>query len=242
MSMQNEKSNALLSELKERLQLAVEAELESLVLYGSAAANDFDQDFSDLNVLCLMKRLDGPTLAKLAPVVKWWQGKGQPLPMLFTIEELRRSADVFAIELYDIKAHHQVLHGPDHIAGLEVPMALHRVEVEREFRVNLIRLRQQYMAVAEDKGKVRDLMAASISTFLTLFRHARIALGQPAPGSKRAAVALMAESMAIDAAAFDAILNLRGEKKNQKVDCNDLFNRYLSGLDQVVFEVDRRLK
>lgn len=239
--MQNEKSDALLSELKERLQMAVEANLESLVLYGSAAANDFDEDFSDLNVLCLLKQLDGGTLARLAPVVKWWQGKGQPLPMIFTLEELRRSADVFAIELYDIKEHHRVLHGPDHISALQVPMELHRVEVEREFRVNLIRLRQQYMAVAQDKEKVRDLMAASISTFLTLFRHARIALRQPAPGNKREAVAQMAESMAIDAAAFEAILNLRGDRKNQKMDCGELFNRYLQGLDQVVAEVDRRL-
>ena len=73
--------------------------------------------------------------------------------MLFTIEELRCSADVFAIELYDIKQRHKVLFGADHFTNLEVPMDLHRVAVERELRTNLIRLRQKYMAIADHDAK-----------------------------------------------------------------------------------------
>src|SRR3954462_12055829 len=137
----------LLDDLLEKLKQANGDNLDSVVLYGSAAAGEdgFHPEFSDLNVLCLLQRLDSAALQKLSPAVAWWEKQQQPAPMLFTLEELRSSADVFAIELYDIKNTHRVLFGPDHFAQLNVPMNLHRVAVERELRTNLIRLRQRYM-------------------------------------------------------------------------------------------------
>jgi hypothetical protein len=81
----------LLDDLLGRLQQASKENLDSLVLYGSAAAavDGFHPEFSDLNVLCLVKRLDAAALQKLSPVVAWWEKQKQPAPLLFTIEELR---------------------------------------------------------------------------------------------------------------------------------------------------------
>jgi predicted nucleotidyltransferase len=235
----------LLDDLLAKFKQAAGDNLDSVVLYGSAAAetNGFHPEFSDLNVLCLVKQLDTAALQRLAPVVSWWEKQEQPAPMLFTIEELRHSADVFAIELYDIKNVHRVLFGTDHFSTLEVPMNLHRVAVERELRTNLIRLRQRFMAASANDGKaVLQLMTDSVSSFVTLFRHALIALGQQPPERKRDVVDKLAASLGFDRSAFDSILDLReGKLKKDQINVSSVFEGYLNSIQRVVEEVDRRL-
>ena len=57
-----------------------------------------------------------------------------------TRQELERSTDVFTIELLDMQQHHRVLFGEDVVQGLQIPMHLHRVQVEYELREKLILL------------------------------------------------------------------------------------------------------
>jgi len=133
-----------LQELVSRLKLAAGENLRAAVLYGSAVDHEF-HEHSDLNVLCLLHRLGGADLENLRPVGLWWWRNGHPPPLLFTLAELRNSADVFSIELLDMKARHRMLEGADFLAELEVPMARHKLQVERELRTNVIRLRQSFL-------------------------------------------------------------------------------------------------
>lgn len=233
----------LLDDLLAQLRHALGDNLDSLVLYGSAANGNFSAEYSDLNVMCLVKRLDPAALQRIAPAVAWWNDHKQPAPMLFTIDELRRSADVFSIELYDIKQRHKVLFGADHFTTLEVPMDLHRVAVERELRTNLIRLRQKYIALAGgDSAPIVQLMADSISTFTTLFRHSLIALGETPPQHKRDGVHVLADKLHFDRKPFDQILDLReGKLRESDIDVSSTFDGYLRSIERVVDEVDKRL-
>jgi len=58
---------------------------------------------------------------------------------------LRHSADVFAIELLDMKQHRRMLLGEDFFDSVDVPMTLHRLQVERGLRTGVIRLRQAFL-------------------------------------------------------------------------------------------------
>jgi hypothetical protein len=236
----------LLDDLLAQLKHALGGNLDSLVLYGSAAAENsgaFSAKYSDLNVLCLVNRLDARALHAVAPTIAWWEQQKQPAPMLFTIDELRCSADVFAIELLDIKQRHKVLFGADHFTALEVPMDLHRVAVERELRTNLIKLRQKYMAIAgHDAKPVVQLMADSISTFATLFRHSLIALGEQPPMHKREVVTQLADKLHFERQPFDQLLDLReGNLREGDIDAATTFDGYLRAIERVVDEVDKRL-
>jgi predicted nucleotidyltransferase len=216
--------------------------LDAVVLYGSAVAGEFQPEFSDLNVLCLLRRLDAAALRKLSPLIAWWQEQKQPALMLFTVEELRRSADVFAIELYDIKKRHRVLLGKDYFPTLEVPMGLHRLQVERELRTSIIKLRQRYLAAHDDAKAVVRLMTDSISTFITLFQHALIAMGEEPPLQKREVVGRIATLPGFDRKPFDSILDLREKKIDaSQLDATSIFSGYLNAVNTVVDEVDRRL-
>jgi hypothetical protein len=230
-----------LTELVTKLEKAAGTNLLSVILYGSAATEEFHPRHSDLNVLCILRELGSGELGKLNPPAVWWIKKGHPAPLFFTLHELQESADVFAIELLDIKAARRVLYGEDVIAPLVVPMDLHRLHVERELRNNTLRLRQHYVTHPADARKTLGLMVESISTFVALFRHALIALGEDAPPSKRATADRAGVLLGFDSAPFQTVLDIReGRKRGRDVDIQGTFAGYLEAVVKATEEVDRR--
>ena len=132
----------LLAELKDKFLAAAGANLKAIVLFGSAARGEYHERHSDLNILCVLDRAGAEELEALHEAAVWWERRKFPAPQIFTLEELRASADIFAIELLDMKTHHKMIYGQDFLAELDVPMQLHRLQVERELRTNWVKLRQ----------------------------------------------------------------------------------------------------
>jgi len=231
-----------LTDLVTRLKNAAGSNLLSVILYGSAVTEEFYPGHSDLNVLCIMQSLGRDDLSKLHAASTWWAKKGHPAPLFFTLSELHHSADVFAIELLDIKAARRILYGEDAIASLHVPMDLHRLHVERELRNNALRLRQYYVRHAADSRKTLQLMTSSISTFAALFRHALIALGEDPPPTKRATIDRLGSVLGFDPSPFHTVLDIReGHKRERDVNAQTTFDKYLNGIAKATDEVDRRL-
>lgn len=232
----------LLNELIARLKQAAGENLRSVVLYGSASSPDYHPRHSDLNVLAVLARLDSSALDSLAPVARWWQKNGHPGPMVFTEEELKRSADMFAIELLDIKLSGRLLWGEDVFANLQVPMHWHRIQVEREMAESLVKLRQHYLAAGGSRRALRQLLLASVSTFAALFRHALLALGEPLPRERREGIDRLAALAGFDPAPFHALLDLRaGKKQAGEIDWPAVCSAYLAAIERVAREIDRRL-
>ncbi|MGH9357768.1 MAG: hypothetical protein ACRD1O_01170, partial [Terriglobia bacterium] len=150
-----------LCKIVEKLSQAATANMQCVTLYGSAASGNFLPGRSDLNLLCLLHRIDPAELRKLRSPARWWARKGHPALLFLTIEELVSAADIFAIELLEIKANRRMLYGPDVFQSIEVPMTLHRQQVERELRHSLIRLRQSYMAAGGNRKALQKLMVKS---------------------------------------------------------------------------------
>jgi predicted nucleotidyltransferase len=207
-----------IEEFVERIRSAAGENLQSVVLYGSAAREDFNEQYSDVNLLCLLKRVDSPALAQIAPVVQWWSGKlGRRPPLVITTEELRNSADVFAIEMLDIKEAHRILHGPNVISDVDVPMNLHRVQLEHELRTVLLRLRQQLLLAPADDNGLEKVMAKSVSSVVVLFRHALVALGEHRElRKKHEIVSRVGEVLGVDTTAVQAALDLREGRRLQR--------------------------
>lgn len=229
-----------LSEFVVRVKEAAGENLRAVVLYGSGVDDDF-RERSGLNILCLLQRLTAEALESIRPTALWWGRKGHPAPLVFTLEELRNSADVFSIELLDMKARHRMLEGSDFLASLEVPTALHRLQVERELRTNVIRLRQSFLRCRGQRSELADLMMASASSFGTLFRHALMAVGQDAPKSNRAAADQLGALLALDTTAFHRVMDLReGKSAVGEMALEKIFGAYLDLVMKIAEEIDRR--
>jgi predicted nucleotidyltransferase len=231
-----------LTEFVNRAKAAALDNLKAIVLYGSAVTGEFSAKHSDLNLLCLVGQAGSGELEALHGAAEWWVREGNPAPIIFTLDELRRSADVFAIELLDMKQRHRMLYGEDFLAGVEVPMGFHRLQVERELRTDWLRLRQAILAAPNKKKVHLDIMLASVSAFCALFRHAQVALGHPMPASKREAVEAMANLTGANPSAFQTLLDLReGKTSESSIDVEAALHAYLEFVEIITNEVDRRL-
>jgi hypothetical protein len=225
-----------------RLRMAAGANLESVILFGSAAAGDYHPEFSNVNLFCVIRDSSFAALQALSPAVKWWDGQKQPPPLFMTRDEIARSVDVFTIELIDMQQHHRVLYGEDVIQGLRIPANLHRVQVEYELREKLALLRQHLVLASGSDSRLWDLLLRSVSSFATLFRHALIVLGHDAPVGKREAVQALSSKIGFDASGILQVLDVREKKAERKeLDVADVFSRYLAALEQIAAAVDRML-
>jgi len=154
-----------------------------------------------------------------------------------TLEELRESADVFAIEMLDIQHSHKILHGEDVLAGIEVPMNLHRVEVEHDLRTTLLRLRNHLLLTSDGDDELKAVMAKSVTSILVLLRHALIALGEDPPHGKAQVLEHAAEVFGFDAKALRKVLELRNE--GHPVDnVRGLYHAYMSAILTVAHGLD----
>jgi hypothetical protein len=225
-----------------RIRKAAGENLQSVILFGSAASGEFHAEFSNVNLLCIVREASYATLTAVAPAVAWWTRQKHHVPLVLTGEELERSADVFSIELLDMQQRHRVLFGTDVLAGLTVPMHFHRAQLEYELREKTILLRERLLLAGTDKTRLWELLLASLSTFSTLFRHSLIALGEKPPDSKRETIRTLAQRIKFDPSPFVQLLDIREHKADQKqFDAADVLARYLAAIQQVTAAVDRML-
>jgi hypothetical protein len=235
-------SEKTINDFVSRLRAAAGANLESVILFGSAVAGDFHPEFSNVNLFCVIRDSSFASLQSLAPAVKWWNAQRQPPPLFMTRDEIERSTDVFTIELLDMQQHHRVLFGEDVVQGLSIPGSLHRLQVEYELREKLALLRQHLLLASGNDSRMWELLLRSVSSFATLFRHALIVLGHDAPVGKREAVEALSKRIGFDASGILQVLDVRERKSDRKkFNVTDVFSRYLAALEQVADAVDRML-
>jgi predicted nucleotidyltransferase len=234
-------TDAKLMELVNRLKEFAATNLECVILFGSAARGDFRPGLSDLNVACILHSLTVEELGRLAGVVKWWcVEQKEPAPLFFTRDELREAADVFAIEILDMKHGRRVLYGKDVVAEIEVPMNLHRVQIEHDLRTMIVKLRQHYLRAPGNSKELAPVLRKSFSGVLTLLRHTVIAFGEEPPAAGHDIIARAASLTGSDASAFDALLKLReiGEFHGEIV---PVYGAYLKALEKISKALDKHL-
>jgi hypothetical protein len=142
----------------------------SAVLYGSAARGDYHERTSDINLLLLLPDAAPATLRALGPAFKAWREKVAVPPLIMTREEWSQAADVFPLELTDIRAAYRMLRGPDPVAGPPVDRAALRHALESELRGKLLRLRQGFALLDGEPRLLGALATHTLPTLLVLYR------------------------------------------------------------------------
>src|SRR5438105_7197334 len=140
--MANKSNSKALDMLVENLRAAHGDNLASIVLYGSVAAGDHVELRSDHNLLIALHRIALDDLRSSQTAMRDWQSLGQPLPAYFTVEELKRAADVFPIEFLQMEKAREVLYGSDPFEFVSISRANLRHQTEYELRTKLIQLRR----------------------------------------------------------------------------------------------------
>ncbi len=232
-----------LEKLTQELETACGTNLKSVILYGSAAAGDHAGKRSDYNVLVVAEELSRNALAAFSKTAKAWARAGNPAPLLFTMERLKNSTDVFPIELLDIKECHKILTGEDVVSDLEISTANLRLQIEHELRGNLIQLRQQYLLAAGSAKEVCSLMVRSLSSFLVLFRAGLRLFTNDVPQKKFQALEKLNQTVPVPIDVFRKVQELKdGSIKPKAVDAEALFEEYTKTIECVTDAVDAHIQ
>lgn len=228
-----------LTELTQRLTDAFGDRLVAAILYGSAAMGDWNEQSSDLNVLCVLDRLSTRELAESEPVFHWWREKGNPPPLLLTEEEVRTSTDCFPMEFHDMQEHRRILWGKDVIEHLSIDRSFYRAQVEHELRAKQIRLRQKSAELLRDPDLLVKLLADSLSTFCVLGRHALILSGHEPRWKKSDILAALEKVLGKPLEGANAILAIRAKgKSSPAANAASILTSYLEETDALVRFVD----
>jgi predicted nucleotidyltransferase len=229
----------LLGEFVQKLRATAGENLASVVLYGSAAEGEFHPEYSDYNLLCIVRDTSFASLSKIAGAAEWWRKKKHHPPLIITAKELKDTADVFSIEFSDMKQRYRVLYGEDLLRDLKVPMHLHRSQLEYELREKLFLLRQHVLLAGIHEKALWDVMLNSLSSFTTLFRHVLIELGEPGRKQSREAVQELASRLNFDPSAFIQLMDVRAQRSDSKqLRAADVASRYLAAIEKVAAAVD----
>jgi len=224
-----------LEDLTRGLRTALGDDLVALMLYGSAARGAHVPGRSDVNLLVVLRDASADVLRRAAPALAAWARQHHAPPLIQTEADWAASADVFPIELEDIRDAHRVLAGRDVLSAIRTNPEDLRRELEREARGKLIRLRAAYAATLRDGRALGALLAESVGTFVVLFRAALRLAKLPVPADAAEVVKATGALGGFEAGAFDWALSARAAKKTPALSPDDpIAAAYLAAVGRFV--------
>ena len=233
------KNSMKLDDLVKQLHAVHGAQLQAIVLYGSAASDEAIQGHSDQNVLVIVRAIDLGTLRSLGQTVRAWQEAGNPPPLTLTLDEWTRSADIFPMEYADILERHRVLDGTLPLEGIHIDAAHLRLQTEQEAMGKLLRLRRGVMMAGTDTKRQAELLDASFSALLVIFRAVLRLHGVRPPRDALAVIRELSGRAGIDGAAFERVAEMVRGATIAEPDTESVLSEYVRGMDALVLYLDR---
>ncbi len=228
-----------LDELVAQLTTAHGEALVGVVLYGSAASDELVVGHSDQNVLVIVESLSAATLRTLGQTARAWQEAGNPPPLEFTRREWLGSADVFPMEYADILERHRVLAGTLPLDGVEVRRSHLRLQVEQEALGKLLRLRRATMTAGSDVARQREVLRASLSAMLVIFRSVLRLHGERPARDAAEVIAHVGSTCGFDVQPFVVVHRLVHGGSIADREVPDVLAGYLGGAEALVTYLDR---
>jgi hypothetical protein len=235
------KSEKAVAELAEGVRQVFGSDLVSLLLYGSAAGDDFVAGRSDFNFAIVLERVTHAHLKALHAHLPNWHKLGMATPLLLDRAFLRDARDVFPMELHDMKAQHRTLHGEDVLAGVTISGRYLRYQAEHEARSKLLRLRALYAEVGADRPRLEALMLDSVKSFVILMRNfVRLRAGSVHAHSENV-IAEFERHFKVRVPTMLYLLRVRAGIEPLRDDVDALFSAYLEEVERLVSVIDHDL-
>ncbi len=228
-----------LEALVSQLRSAYGGALQTVTLYGSAASGEHIAKRSDYNVLVIVDALDAERLRAASAAARAWSDAGNPAPLTMTEREWRGSSDIFPMEYADILDRHKVLYGELPLDGVRVEPNDLRLQLEQEAMGKLLKLRQGVLASGNDEKRQVELLGASASAIMIIFRALLRLHGTETPADNVALAEAVASRVGFDAQPFVRVVrHVRKDPVLKAADAGAILPGYLSGMEQLVAHLD----
>lgn len=233
------KHKKILNQFLQSIKSIYNQDLVSLILYGSAASNEFVDKNSNLNILAVLTNTDLDNLLLAQKTIT--NLKFARIHALFMTEEyIKDSLDVFPIEFLDIKENNIVLFGKDIFKNISVETKNLRFQCEQELKSKLINLKQQYLRInPKAKDELANLLFRNFTSIIHILRNIARLKGKTPSYLKEAIIAEVAMELKVEAVTFIKILEA---KKNpdilKKVGAQSLLIDFTKEIEKIIKVVD----
>lgn len=227
-------------ELAHKLENIYSSNLEAVVLYGSALGKDYSDQFSNFNILVVLKD-DSPTeLGKAGKLIRKWARKGNPPPLFFTIKQIHQSLDVFPIEFLDIQDRHEVLIGKNPLDDKTIDKQHLRHQCESEIRGKLFQLRSFFTQYCHRPRRIAFAMVKNLPAFIATFRGILHLFDEKPAMGGREVIEQLTRKIDFDPQPFFDTLSIReGSASLPRGDeALAAFERYLTELNTITTFID----
>jgi predicted nucleotidyltransferase len=214
-------------------------DLVSIILYGSAAGQDYHPGKSDVNFMIVLKEPGIERLDRALDTVKKWRKRKVATPLFLTENYLETSLDVFPIEYLNFQRHHVLVHGRGILADLPLKPQFIRLQCEREIKGKLLLLRHAFLET-DGKGKaIKDVISQSLGAFAAISGALLYLKELEIPRGRRNKILAMAGAFKLDSSIFEKLLDIREEKeKPGRDEMKRLFQAYLGEIRKLAKLVD----
>jgi hypothetical protein len=154
-----------LSRFRDDLVSGLGDDLVSLVLYGPWSRDAAPAKDSDINLMIVVQEISTALLDKIAGPYHQ-NPHGQQMQLLtLSKTDLENSTDVFPIKFLRMQRCHQLIHGTDLLADLQVSRDHLRFRCEQEIKNLMLRLRYFYLLRNESPRAVRRTLLKARHSF-----------------------------------------------------------------------------
>jgi len=199
----------------------------SVIVYGSAATEEYVPKKSDINVLVV---LDESAIQNLQPVQNKIAGwlKHSVSPLFLTEEYIEQSLDSFPIEFLNMKTAYLPVQGKDILKNLEFDRKDLRLQCERELKGDLLHLRQRFIMTQGKKNELTSLIKESIVAFSAIFRALLFLKDKDIPSNKQGVILQTCKDFDMDVSLFSRLISIRkGTDKPSLEELETLVDSYI---------------
>ncbi|MCK4534118.1 MAG: hypothetical protein KAT81_01230 [Syntrophobacterales bacterium] len=202
--------------------------LISVILYGSAAGEDYRPGKSDLNFMIVISEEAIDHLDKAIETVSRWRKRNVATPLFMTKSYITSSLDSYPLEFLNMQKGYVLVYGEDVLKDISFEPRYLRLQCEREIKGKLLLLRERFLETEEKPRRIKELTGESITAFVSIFGGLLCLKGVKIPSSRREIVEALAREIPVDGNVFMNCLDIKEEKKKfVSSEISDIFMAYL---------------
>lgn len=214
-------------------------EVEAVILFGSAATEEYIPKKSDVNFLVCLSDKGIEQIDIVEKKVKSWQKKSISLPLFLTKSYIQASLDSFPIEFFNMSQTYQVIQGDDVLKDLKFNKKDIRLQCERELKGKLLNLRQGYLLTGGKTNKMSQLINDSMVTFTSIFKALLFLKDSEVPAKKSDVILTMCREFDLDESVFSVLLAHRNNSvKLDKDRMSNILKNYIKEIEKLSKVVD----
>jgi len=233
------RARSIISDYASMVQDSLGENLVSLILFGSAAGEDFIEGKSDINTVVILGDIRTPDLNIMTEILKKFARKGLATPLMFERHHIKNSLDTFPIEFTDMKRKHILLYGEDPFDTANIEIKNLRYQCEREFKSLLVNLRRGFLLTEGKRENIERLLENSLSSVIAACRGLIWIANQTPPANISDLLAALGDLYRSDTSAIDRVWRLRKGQSGATAMLEALFDDYTNNIESLAAIADR---